>query len=476
MASASALLNGAAAAIWEEAGGKGPPPDAAFRAASDLFELYESLNGGEPVEDLVERFPGVVSGEDLAWFAIAHGEPAVQAIYVPTFEVRRDGADLVWEGGERHVRNPSSIPVVLLIEDDPKLQATTSRMIKKVLPDSHVVVADNADAAIADLKNHENVVVIVSDYDILGDKTGLDVFRWVQANRPDLVGRYLFFSGNTDVEGQGAAVLMKPAGLADFKSAVLSLGRTAPTRRPTTPPRTVALPRVETVRPLSTQGVADAVLAVMPSIGHEGPHGQAKGRFGDRKVFIAAIWRRLSTDPRFRGMSLEQFKRHLLEAQRTSMLVLSRADLRGAMDSDEVQESEIDDRGSTYNFVNDPNADRQKSYAQSAVPTSTVAREVLRVMPRIHEEHGPDGRPRGRFGGGEVFIAALWRQLERNPEFRGISVDQFKAALIDANRQGLLLLSRADLTGAMDPTEFRESEIRDRGATFHFVADPNWKW
>jgi CheY-like chemotaxis protein len=358
--SASALLRQAAAVIWESAGGSGRVPDAASRAAADLFELYESLNGGEPVEDLVGRFPGGVSGEDLAWFAMTRGQPATQAIYVPTFEVSYEGGDLIWEGGERHVRNPSSVPVVLLIEDDPKLQATTSRMIRKVLPDSHVVVADNADAAIADLQNHANVVVIVSDYDILGDKTGLDVFRWVQANRPDLVGRYLFFSGNTDVEGQGAAVLMKPAGLADFKAAVLSLGTAAPARRPTSPPRAVALPRVETIRPLSTRDVADAVLAVMPTITNAvNADGRVRERFGDRKVFISAIWRRLSADPRFRGMALAQFKRHLIDAHRQSMLVMARADLVAAMDHDEVMGSETDAGGATFHVVIDPTAGKR---------------------------------------------------------------------------------------------------------------------
>lgn len=352
------LLRGAAGAIWESVDGRGSVPTAAVKAASDLFELYERLNRA-PLAELVGRFPGGVTGDDLAWFAMTPGVPATNAIYVPTFTVSYEDGELIWEGGERHVRNPaSSVPVVLLIEDEPKLQASTAKMIGKVLPDSHVVIADNADAAIADLQHHGNVVLVVSDYDILGDKTGLDVFRWVQQHQPHLVNRYLFFSGNNAVEDQGAAVLLKPAGIADFKAAVLALGapkRATPRRQATVAPpierpRSVAMPAPE----LTTQEVADAVLAVMPSIGAEGHHGEAKGRFGDRKVFIAAIWRRLGANPRFQRMTLEQFKRHLLDANRQGLLVLSRADLRGAMDAAEVLDSEIDDRGSTFNFVNDP--------------------------------------------------------------------------------------------------------------------------
>jgi len=37
----------------------------------------------------------------------------------------------------------------------------------------------------------------------------------------------------------------------------------------------------------------------------------------------------------------------------------------------------------------------------------------------------------------------------------------------------VLALARADLIGAMNPAQVNKSEIRDRGATFHFVLDPN---
>jgi hypothetical protein len=34
-----------------------------------------------------------------------------------------------------------------------------------------------------------------------------------------------------------------------------------------------------------------------------------------------------------------------------------------------------------------------------------------------------------------------------------------------------MVLARADLIGAMDAKQISESEINDRGATFHFVLD-----
>jgi hypothetical protein len=47
------------------------------------------------------------------------------------------------------------------------------------------------------------------------------------------------------------------------------------------------------------------------------------GRFGDRKVFVSALWRRVG---RTLGMSLDEFKQWLLAQQRTSALQLARAD------------------------------------------------------------------------------------------------------------------------------------------------------
>jgi len=90
--------------------------------------------------------------------------------------------------------------------------------------------------------------------------------------------------------------------------------------------------------------------------------------------------------------------------------------------------------------------------------------EVLReTLPRV----GSDGR----FGSEKVFVSAIWRSLERDRRLSDLSLDRFKRWLVSANRDGWLVLARADLIGAMDPRQVAESEIEDRGATFHFVLD-----
>ncbi len=55
-------------------------------------------------------------------------------------------------------------------------------------------------------------------------------------------------------------------------------------------------------------------------------------------------------------MSLDGFKRWLVSANSERQLDLARADLVGAMDRRLVAESEIEDLGSTFHFVLDPNA------------------------------------------------------------------------------------------------------------------------
>jgi hypothetical protein len=89
--------------------------------------------------------------------------------------------------------------------------------------------------------------------------------------------------------------------------------------------------------------------------------------------------------------------------------------------------------------------------------------EVVRdAIPRIGAE--------GRFGE-KVYVSAIWRTIERDRKAGDLSLDHFKRWLVRANRDGWLVLARADLIGAMDAKQVNESEINDRGATFHFVLD-----
>ena len=101
------------------------------------------------------------------------------------------------------------------------------------------------------------------------------------------------------------------------------------------------------------------------------------GRFGDRKVFIAALWsqmRRIETQTGgtlTADATIEHFKSWLLRSRLLTtdgtdraapLVVLSRADLVSAMDPKLVSTSETRADGATFHFVLDPAVSR-KEYA-----------------------------------------------------------------------------------------------------------------
>ncbi len=101
---------------------------------------------------------------------------------------------------------------------------------------------------------------------------------------------------------------------------------------------------------------------------------------------------------------------------------------------------------------------REAAAAKPTMASATFAEHVLaaaRALP-----------PGGRFGSNKVFISHVWRALQ--PEWS--SREAFNAALLEANRDHHLSLSRADLVSVMNPADVAESEIRSHGASFHFVV------
>jgi hypothetical protein len=70
------------------------------------------------------------------------------------------------------------------------------------------------------------------------------------------------------------------------------------------------------------------------------------GVFGDRKVFISALWRDAGGP-----LSLDEFKRQLVEANRRGLLRLYRADLVAEMDPQEVAASATHYLDATFHFV-----------------------------------------------------------------------------------------------------------------------------
>lgn len=113
-------------------------------------------------------------------------------------------------------------------------------------------------------------------------------------------------------------------------------------------------------------------------------------------------------------------------------------------------------------LVTSPPANGSES-GPAAISADTLLTLVREAIPQI----GSDGR----FGPEKVFVSAIWRRIESERRLPDLSLERFKRWLVTANRDQLLDLARADLRGAMDAKLIEESEIRDLGATFHFVVD-----
>lgn len=363
------------AGTWEEA-----TPDSAshrkvsMQAARELAELVTKANGVRSMTEFMDRYtsadPALV-GAQVAQVCLGvmdlddtvlrpgirvrrAGAPAGRARSTtshlagsPRFphfkvELSDDADELSWEGAADepgmgrafYHHNPDEGPLVLLIEDEPRLQAGTTRMIKKIYPGARVIVADNGAAALGDIGCHD-FALVVSDVDILGNLSGIDVFHKVKADHPELVDKWVFFTGNSAAESEHYRYLPKGAVSAADLQAVIDQPAPRGARRATKPPAS---------RALSDQDLAAEVHAALRRVGPD-------GRFGSRKVFISALWNAMPG-----GMSLEQFKRRLVDLNRASLIELARADLVAAMDPELVQMSETSSLGSTYHFVVDRGA------------------------------------------------------------------------------------------------------------------------
>ncbi len=75
------------------------------------------------------------------------------------------------------------------------------------------------------------------------------------------------------------------------------------------------------------------------------------GVFGDRKVFISAVWSDLRRTPTWAQLTLDEFKARLVTAHRAGDVVLARADLVAAMNPELVAASETTTDGASFHFI-----------------------------------------------------------------------------------------------------------------------------
>lgn len=198
----------------------------------------------------------------------------------------------------------------------------------------------------------------------------------------------------------------------------------------------------------------------------------SSGRYGTNNVFISEIWRAISADPRIRSMGLPAFKRWLVTANRDQRLSMARADLVDDMDQRMVAESQINHLNAQFHFVLDNKKEPWEMMASPphrAMPYPNA--DLLPAVQKAVQKAVREMPPSGRFGVAKVFISEVWRVISEDPRIKQIGIVAFKRWLIAANRDRDIDLARADLVGAMNPNQVRESETESMGTTFHFIVD-----
>jgi hypothetical protein len=99
-------------------------------------------------------------------------------------------------------------------------------------------------------------------------------------------------------------------------------------------------------------------------------------------------------------------------------------------------------------------------------PTILSDEEFAAAVSRAARQPGVE-----RLGDRKVCISVIHRDLtEHDARFDGMTFDTFAGRLVEANRQRLLTLARADFVAAMDLAEVQRSHIHHLGSDFHFVV------
>ena len=105
---------------------------------------------------------------------------------------------------------------ILYLEDDCSMQKCGPRLIWAALGDDVMVdVTDSVPKAIA-LLQHFRYDAIISDF-MVEWGTGVDLLKWVREERPALVDKFVFFTGDkNDVKKEHGKIIEKAIRLDDF--------------------------------------------------------------------------------------------------------------------------------------------------------------------------------------------------------------------------------------------------------------------
>ena len=109
---------------------------------------------------------------------------------------------------------------ILYVEDDLVLAKTVERMLGRIAPDARVIHLLSVDAAIKVL-GLVRVDLVLSDFNVFGPKTGLDLLEHVVALH--IPTPFIFLSSDERCEGRGVPWLRKPCPPSHIRDAVMAV-------------------------------------------------------------------------------------------------------------------------------------------------------------------------------------------------------------------------------------------------------------
>jgi PAS domain S-box-containing protein len=193
--------------------GCGIPPDLVSRIFEPFYTTKAPGTGGGLGLSSVDGFIAQSGGRILVESEVGRG--TTMRLFLPLPTIEATAADSPPEGAAGEVRRPRA----LVVEDQPAVLATVSRMFKQLGYD--VCGVENAADALAELDRDDDFDILFSDLGLPGDLDGIALSKEIARRAPKV--RSLLTSGSSQhnaasESAPGFSILVKPYSRQDLKN------------------------------------------------------------------------------------------------------------------------------------------------------------------------------------------------------------------------------------------------------------------